>query len=212
MGLFEGIRKRRAKTKAEIKAAKAQARAEVKESAKLDLRRAKLLAQQERELLKVEKKGLKAKRKHEKKMADKTLAQLKEGTFNKKTVSRYAGALRMIIPLALPLAYRAMTWLRETLLNQKAARYGLSAHELARFSGHGAQLKARIEKIRESTQTSHLAHGLSVDMRDRLDKLDTAVDNAEYLSPQQRRRAHRSINDDLDLIAGEIQTKLTGLK
>ncbi|MWK60368.1 hypothetical protein GO594_30780, partial [Pseudomonas otitidis] len=79
MGLFESIRKARAKTKAEIKAAKVRGRQEAKEAAKLEFKRDKFLARQEKKLLKEEKKGLKAKRKHEEKMAKNALEQLKAG-------------------------------------------------------------------------------------------------------------------------------------
>ena len=70
MGVFEAIRKARARTKAEIKAAEARARKMAKEQAKADQKTAKLLDKAEKRLIKEEKKGLKRKRKHEKQLAE----------------------------------------------------------------------------------------------------------------------------------------------
>ena len=54
MGVFEAIRKSRAKTKAEVKAAQSHARQLAKQEAKADERVAKLLDKAEKRLLKEE--------------------------------------------------------------------------------------------------------------------------------------------------------------
>ncbi|MGD7003514.1 DUF6474 family protein [Corynebacterium halotolerans] len=210
MGILESIRKRRAKTKAEIKAAKSRAKTEAKESAKLDLRRAKLLAKQENNLLKAEQKGLKSKRKHERKQAETELAKIKEGKFNKNKVNRWIGASRLLVPVLLPVAYKAVTATKEKFTEARAHQIGVTSDELARFSGHGAPIKARMQGIRHTLEESKdLTPGFVRDAEDRLEELGTAVDNAEYMTPEQRQRAHSSINRDIDLLVNQIQESLT---
>lgn len=209
MGILESIRKRRAKTKAEIKAAKVRAKTETKEAAKLDLKRAKLLAKQESNLLKAEKKGLKSKRKHERKLAEKELERQKSKGFTKEKVTSGMGAARLLVPLALPLIYRAATVGKEKINEARARQIGVSTDELAQFSGYGAPIKARLHGIKKSMEESKLMPGFILDARERLEELGDAVDNAEYMTPEQRRRAHRSISRDIDLLVGEIQERLT---
>ncbi|MEJ5927888.1 DUF6474 family protein [Corynebacterium sp. H128] len=208
MGVFESIRKARAKTKAEVKAAKARAKAEVKVAQKDRIRQQKLLAQQEHKLIKAEQKGLKAKRKQEIKLAKTELAKRKAGKVNKNNVQRYVGVARMLAPLVLPLMYRGMTQAQELVNKQRAQKHGVTAAEMSQFAGHGASLKARITGLRKNVDEAPLPRGFKLDANERLDELDKAVDNAEFMTPEQRRRAHRSITSDLDMVAGQIQEKL----
>ncbi|QGU01039.1 hypothetical protein CKALI_00690 [Corynebacterium kalinowskii] len=208
MGVFEKIRKARAKTKAEVKAAKTRAKAEVKAAQKDRARQQKLLAQQEHKLLKAEQKGLKARRKQELKIAKTELEKRKAGKINKANVQRYVGVARMLTPVLLPLIYKASTQIQESLTKQRAQKHGVSAAEMSQFAGHGATLKARIAGLRKNAEQANLPRGFVLDVKERLDELDKAVDNAEFMTPEQRRRAHRSIIGDIDLVAGEIQKKL----
>lgn len=208
MGILESIRKRRAKTKAEIQAAKTRAKTEAKETAKLELRRSKLLAKQEKNLLNAEKKGLKKKRKHERKLAENELARIKAGRFNKDRVNRWLSTSRLLLPVVLPLVYRAVNAGREKFVEARAHQIGVSSEELAQFSGHGAPIKARMQGIHHTLEESNLPVGFVRDAEERLKELGAAVDNAEYMTPEQRRRAHRSINKDIDLLVNEIQAKL----
>lgn len=208
MGILESIRKSRAKTKAEIQAAKVRARQEAKEEARTQLRREKLLVKQERNLLKAEKKGLKARRKHERKMAEKTLEEVKAGKFNAAQVKRLSGAARMAVPLVLPLLYRAITAGRDQVVSARARKAGVDPDQLAQFSGYGADLRARIEGIRGSLEGSGLPAGFRQDAGERLDELGAAVDNAEFMTPEQRRRAHNSIGRDIDQLTQQIQERL----
>lgn len=208
MGIFEAIRKGRAKTKAEIQAAKVRAKSEAKAEAKLQLKREQLLQKFEKNLLKEERKGLKAKRKHERKMAENTLEQLRAGRLNAGTFKRYAGLARVALPVMLPLIYQAITAGREQIVDAKARKIGVSADELARFSGHGADLKARIDGINRTLNKDHLPTGFVQDVQDRLSELHTATDNAEFMTAEQRRRAHATIARDIDGVTQEIQERL----
>ncbi|WP_412099905.1 DUF6474 family protein [Corynebacterium aurimucosum] len=208
MGIMKKIRKARREARAEIKAAKTRAKAEVKAADKAKHRQQKLLARQEKALIKSEEKGLKKRRKHEYKMAKKELERIKQGRFNKDNVKRYAGALRTAAPLLLPLIYRGITAAQREVEKKRAQKAGVSAEQLASFSGHGAPLKARTAGIRNSLKDAQLPAGFKRDVKERLNELDSAIDNAEYMTDQQRQRAHRSISGEIDSLNDEIQAKL----
>ncbi|MCZ9309565.1 DUF6474 family protein [Corynebacterium uberis] len=210
MGILSLLRKNRRRAKAEIKAASTRAKAEVKSRSKAHARQAKLLARQEKGLLKAEQKGLKAKRKHERAMANTRVAELKAGRFNAGNVRRWLGAARLITPIALPLVYRLITMGQERVNEARAHKYGVSADQLAAFAGHGAPQKARIAGIRNSLDKATLPAGFIKDVKARLAELDAATDNAEYMTAQQRRRAHEGISRDIDQLTGQIQDKLRG--
>lgn len=201
MGLFGAIRKARAKTKAEIKAAEARAKADSKNELKLN----KLLMKHEKSLAKHNAKMEKKRFKEDTKLAKQELAKIRAGHFNKDTVNRYAGALRALAPLAIPLIYRAVTQWREQNTNRQAAQLGFSSADLASRGGHGAPLKVRMDTLRE---VEGLPVGFKKDVDARLDDLEQAVDNAEHMTPDQRRATHRSISKDLDLIASQIDERL----
>lgn len=204
MGVFKAI----SKARAEAKAAKVRVKAEVKAAQKDRLRQQKLLAKQEHKLIKAEQKGLKAKRKQELKLAKTELERQKAGKLNKARVQRYVGVARMLTPILAPLIYKATTQLQEVATKQRAQKHGISTAEMSQFAGYGASLKARIAGLRKNAEEAPLPRGFKLDVNERLDELDKAVDNAEYMTPEQRRRAHRSIISDLDLLAGQIQEKL----
>ena len=208
MGIMKKIRKARREARAEIKAAKTRAKAEVKAADKAKHRQQKLLAKQEKALIKSEEKGLKKRRQHEYKMAKKELERIKQGRFNKNNVKRYAGALRTAAPLLLPLLYRGITAAQREVEKKRAQKAGVSAEQLASFSGHGAPLKARTAGIRNSLKDAQLPAGFKRDVKERLNELDSAIDNAEYMTDQQRQRAHRSISGEIDSLNEEIQSKL----
>ncbi len=208
MGIFEAIRSARAKTKAEIKAAEAKVKTESKNKAKLDLKREKLLVKQEQNLLKAEKQGLKKRRKHETKMAKNILEQKKQGKLNKNNITRWTGTARLLAPMLLPIAYRLSTEARDQVVKGRAKRAGVTPEQLSQYAGHGAALKARIAGVRQTVKASGLPQGFIHDAEERLNELDSAVDNSEYMAPQQRNRAHQSITRDLKQVSDQIQDRL----
>ena len=141
-------------------------------------------------------------------MAKKELERIRQGRFNKNNVKRYAGALRTAAPLLLPLIYRGITAAQREVEKKRAQKAGVSAEQLASFSGHGAPLKARTAGIRNSLKDAQLPAGFKRDVKERLSELDSAIDNAEYMTEQQRQRAHRSISGEIDSLNDEIQSKL----
>ncbi|WP_291313885.1 DUF6474 family protein [Corynebacterium sp. UBA2622] len=209
MGIYETIRKSRAKTKAEIKAAQARARQAAKEEAKNDRRTAELLDKAEKRLIKEEKKGLKRKRKHEKKLADAHLKRIEQSGLTKKKAKNWMGAARVLVPVLAPLAYRAMTTYQQQRIQSRANSLGLSTQDLARHSGPGAELKARIEAIRDNAaHNDALSSGFRKDLDVRLDELSVAVRNAEHMNPEQQRLAHNSIDREINDLTAEIQGKI----
>ncbi|SDL98742.1 hypothetical protein SAMN04488535_1478 [Corynebacterium mycetoides] len=211
MGIIETIRKNRAKTKAEIKAAEVRARQLAKNEAKQERRTAKLLEKAEKRLINEEKKGLKRKRKHEKKLAETHLKRIEQSGLTQKKAKNYVGAARVLIPVLLPLAYKAMTSYQQRRIESRASSLGLSSQDLSRYSGRGAELRARIDALRGRTDKLHddsaLSSSFIKDVEVRLDELEQAVRNAERLNPEQQRLAHMSIEKELNDVTGEIQEK-----
>jgi hypothetical protein len=208
MGLLKTILKRRAQTKIEVKAAQARARQEIKSAAQLELRRSKLLAAEEKKLLKNESKLLKAQRKHREKMATAELQRLRKGRLNSSKVLRYSAAIRAMAPLLLPLVYKAVVMVRDANTKSRAQQLGVSVDELAQHSGPGADLKARITGMEKSLATYKLPQGFQTDVVERLQALRIAVENADRMSPDQRKRAHRTISADLDELNKEVLARL----
>lgn len=208
MGLLKTILKRRAQTKIEVKAAQARARQEIKSAAQLELHRSKLLAAEEKKLLKNESKLLKAQRKHREKMATAELQRLRKGRLNSGKVLRYSAAIRAMAPLLLPLVYKAVVMVRDANTKSRAQQLGVSVDELAQHSGPGADLKARITGMEKSLATYKLPQGFQTDVVERLQALQIAVENADRMSPDQRKRAHRTISADLDELNKEVLARL----
>lgn len=208
MGLFEAIRKARARTKAEIKAAEARARKLAKEQAKADQKTAQLLDKAEKRLLKEEKKGLKRKRKHEEKLAKAHLKRIEESGLTQKKAKQWVSASRVLVPVLLPLAYKAYTSYQQNRINTRAADIGVDPQDLARHSGRGAELKARIDALRTTLEhTESLPSGFRGDAKVRLNSLARNVRDAEHLNPEQRRLAYASVENELAELGAEITKK-----
>lgn len=208
--LLKTLLRRRRAAKAQFKAAKNRALAEVKAQAKAQKRQALLLAKQEKMLIKSEEKGLKRRRKHQQKMVKDELAKLKAGRLNASTINRFAGAARAAAPLLMPLLYRSIVAGSEAIEKQKARNAGVSTEQLASFSGHGASLKARTTGLRDSLDraSSLLPAGFIRDVKDRLTDVEAAIDSAEFMTREQRRRAHSTISAEINAVSQQIQDKL----
>lgn len=126
MALISSILRRRrqakAETKAKIKAAEARAKAEVAASAKERMRREKLLNKYERDLLKVEKKGAKARQKHELKLVEAQYDRIRNGGFSAATVLKWVSAMRVLAPVVLPLVQQAVAAVNSQLAEQNKQR------------------------------------------------------------------------------------------
>lgn len=208
MGFVKKLRKASLDRKIATKAAKAKAKAEVKSAAKLKKNQEKLQANQHKRILKLEQAGAKRKQKHERKLAKQELAIAKAGRLNKDTVKRYLGVARLLLPLAIPLFYRVMTAGKQQVENRRARALGVSPEQLAKFSGHGAALHAKLETLDKPLENANVPSGFKKDVRKRVQELHTAIDNAENLAPEQRKRTHDSITKEIERLSSEIQARL----
>src|SRR5699024_7215161 len=121
-----------------------------------------------------------------------------------------AGAARTAAPLLLPLLYRAIVTGRQQVEQRRAKKAGVTTDQLASFAGHRASIKARTQGIRNTMDDNQsLPAGFKRDIKERLDDLAPAIDNAELMTPQQRRRAQSSINRELDKVAQDLHARMT---
>ena len=115
----------------------------------------------------------------------------------------------------MPLAYRAAMAARGFLDQRRADRLGVPLSQLGQFSGHGAQLSARIagaeqtlrqvaDKKPKDAETKQFVAA----MTDRLTDLSAAVTAAENMPTANRRSAHSSITQQLDAIDADLIARL----
>lgn len=216
----EGVRAADRERKDDLKAADKQRKADLKASkkqrkaqAKLDKKALKRAGKIRKAGAKDEAKALKAKHKHQTKMAEKILEQQRSQGFTSDKAKGWVGGTRLLLPVALPLAYRAMTWVQNRNHDADARKFGVSGDAVARYHGYGAPLRARVHAVRNSLQRledSRVqgAGGFVKDARDRLDVIVDAIETSEHMTPEQRRRAHASISSELDGIDSEIMSTM----
>lgn len=204
--------------KLEMKEAAGRVRSEEKLSKKelkLDNRAIKRAEKLRKAQAKDEKKALKAKQRHQTKMAEKILEQQRSAGFTKDKAKSWIGGARLLVPVLVPLAYRAITAIQNREQSSSAHKFGVSADDAARHQGHGAPLLARIEATRASLKSlsiskKHGVDGFIKDAKSRLDIMTDAVSAAEKMTPEQRRRAHHSVTAELDALDRQIISELNG--
>jgi multidrug efflux pump subunit AcrA (membrane-fusion protein) len=201
MGILTSARQRRHEKRASYKAAKVQARTEARETAKLDRKKEEYLQKMARKVRKQDARDLKAQRKHDAKLAEATVQQLKAGRFNAKTMLRYTGAVRVLLPVAIPLVYRAFTQ-----LSQQGTGRGTTA-EFSNFVGVGAPQRARIADMRLRLSHRKLPAGFVKDANARLDELENSLDNASGMSASQTSNLTSSVSTELDLLDRQFAEK-----
>ena len=215
MGLFKR-RKSRATRRAEARAIKARAKLEAKLAAKNERRRIKAAHKAETKALKAQ---LRAQRDSDKaalKVAETELKAAREGKLLSPTrIRRALTVSRLLAPVVVPLAYRAAMAARGFLDERRADRLGVPLSQLGQFSGHGAQLSARIagaehslrlvaEKKPKDAETKQFVAA----MTERLTDLSAAVTAAENMPTSNRRTAHNAISHQLDGIDADLLARL----
>ena len=150
MALFKR-RKSRATRKAEARAIKAKAKLEAKLSAKNEVRRFKAEQKAQNRALKAQ---LRAQRDSDRtalKVAETELRAAREGKlFSPTKVRRALTVSRLLAPVVIPLVYRASIAARGLIDERRADQLGVPLSQLGQFSGHGAQLSARIAGAEQS--------------------------------------------------------------
>jgi Family of unknown function (DUF6474) len=214
MSLFK--RKTRAARKAEAKAIKAKAKLEARLAAKNEARRIKADHKAASDALKAQ---LKAQRDSDKaalKAAETQLKAAQEGKLLSPTrIRRMLTVTRLLAPVVVPLFYRAAMAARGFIDERRAERLGVPLSQLGQFSGHGAQLSARIagaesslrlvaDKKPKDAETKQFVAALT----ERLADLSAAVTAAEKMPTSRRRAAHTAISEQLDGIDADVMARL----
>ena len=214
MSLFK--RKTRATRRAEARAIKAKAKLEAKLAAKNEARRIKSQHRSETRALKAQLRSQRDSDKAALKVAETQLKAAREGKlFSPTRIRRVLTVTRLLAPIVVPLFYRGAIAARGYLDERKADRLGVPLSQLGQFSGHGAQLSARIagaeqtlrlvaEKKPKDSETKQFVAA----MNDRLTDLSAAVTAAEKMPSANRRNAHSSIGQQLDGIDADLMARL----
>jgi hypothetical protein len=214
MGLFK--RKTRATRRAEARAIKAKAKLEAKLAAKNETRRIKSAQKTETRALKAQ---LRAQRDTDRaalKVAETQLKAAREGKlFSPTRIRRILTVSRLLAPIVVPLVYRASIAARGFLDERRAERLGVPLSQLGQYSGHGAELSARIagaeqslrlvaEKKPKDAETKQFVTAITERLRD----LSAAVAAAENMPTSRRRAAHAAIAQQLDGVDADLMARL----
>ncbi|WP_301122728.1 DUF6474 family protein [Mycolicibacterium fortuitum] len=215
MGLFTR-RKSRATRRAEARAIKAKAKLEARLTAKNEARRIKSDQKSAQRALKAQIKAQRDSDRNALKVAEAELKAAREGRLLSPTrVRRVLTVTRLLAPVLVPLIYRAATAARGALDERRADRLGVPLAQLGQFSGHGAELSARIsgaeqtlrqvaEKKPKDAETKQFVTAIT----ERLNDLAAAVTAAENMPTARRRGAHAAIAAQLDGIDADLMARL----
>ncbi|MDV3123807.1 DUF6474 family protein [Mycobacterium sp. 21AC1] len=215
MGLFKR-RKSRATRRAEARAIKAKAKLEARLTAKNEARRMKADHKGERNALKAQLKAQRDSDRSALKVAETQLKAAREGKLLSPTrIRRMLTVTRLLAPVLVPLVYRAAIAARGAIDERRADKLGVPLSQLGQFSGHGAQLSARIagaeqtlgsvvEKKPKDAETKQFAEAMTERLRD----LAAAVTAAENMPTPRRRGAHAAIAAQLDGIDADLMARL----
>jgi Family of unknown function (DUF6474) len=214
MSLFK--RKTRATRRAEARAIKAKAKLEAKLAAKNEARRIKSAHKAETRALKAQIRAQRDSDKAALKIAETQLKAAREGKlFSPTRIRRMLTVTRLLAPVVVPLFYRAAIAARGYIDERKADRLGVPLSQLGQFSGHGAQLSARIagaeqslrmvaEKKPKDAETKQFVSAITERLRD----LSAAVAAAENMPTSRRRAAHAAITEQLNGIDADLMARL----
>ena len=150
------------------------------------------------------------------KVAEAHLKAAREGKlFSPTRIRRVLTVSRLLAPIVVPVFYRATIAARGFLEERKAERLGVPLSQLGQYSGHGAELSARIagaeqslrlvaEKKPKDAETKQFVAAITERLRD----LSAAVTAAENMPTSRRRAAHSAIAQQLDGIDADLMARL----
>ena len=215
MGLFTR-RKSRATRRAEARAIKAKAKLEARLTAKNEARRVKADRKAENKALRTQLKAQRDSDRNALKIAETQLKAARDGKLlSPAHVRRTLTVARLLAPVLVPLVYRAAIAARGALDERRADHLGVPLSQLGQFSGHGAQLSARIagtehsvRQVAEKNPKDAETKQFVAAMNDRLSDLATAVTAAESMPSARRRGAHAAIATQLDGIDADLMARL----
>jgi Family of unknown function (DUF6474) len=215
MGLFRK-RKSRATRRAEARAIKARAKLEAKLAAKNEARRMKGERRAAEKSLKAQVKSQRDSERTALKVADAELKAAREGKLLSPTrIRRVLTVSRLLAPILTPVIYRAAMAARAIIDQRRADQLGIPLAQIGQFSGHGAQLSARIAGSEKSLQMVQEKKPKDPETRqfvsaitERLADLSAAVTAAENMPAARRRAAHAAISSQLDGIEADLMARL----
>ena len=215
MGLFRK-RKSRATRRAEARAIKTRAKVEARLAAKNEARRFKAARRADEKALKAQ---LRAQRESDRtalKVAEAELKAVREGKILSPTrIRRTLTVSRLLAPILAPLLYRAAISARALIDQRRADQLGIPLAQIGQFSGHGAQLSARIAGAEKPLRTVQDRKPKDAETKqfvsaitERLADLSAAVTAAENMPAARRRAAHAAISSQLDGIEADLMARL----
>lgn len=215
MGLFRK-RKSRATRRAEARAIKARAKLEAKLSAKNQARRFKDERRAAEKALKAQIKSQRDSDRTALKVAEAELKAAREGKLLSPTrIRRVLTVSRLLAPILAPIIYRAAIAARGLIDQRRADQLGVPLAQIGQFSGHGAQLSARIAGAEKSLRTVQERKPKDAETKqfvaaisERLADLSAAVTAAEHMPAARRRAAHSAISAQLDGIEADLMARL----
>ncbi|OBB85094.1 hypothetical protein A5760_08975 [Mycobacterium colombiense] len=215
MGLFRK-RKSRATRRAEARAIKARAKLEAKLAAKNEVRRAKSAQRAENKALRAQIKAQRDSDRNALKVAEAELKAAREGKiFSPTRIRRMLTVSRLLAPILAPVIYRAAVAARAMIDQRRADQLGIPLAQIGQFSGHGAQLSARIagaekslrmvqDKKPKDAETKQFVSAIA----ERLTDLSAAITAAENMPAARRRAAAAAISSQLDGIEADLMARL----
>lgn len=215
MGLFRN-RKSRATRRAEARALKAKAKLEARLAAKNEKRSIRATERAGKAALRAQVKVQHDTDRAAVKVAQTQLKTAREGKLlSPARVRRTLTVTRLLAPVLVPLAYRAVTAARGLLDERRADRLGVPLSQIGQFSGPGGQLSARIAGAERSLQTvagqkpkdTETRHFVTA-ITERLTELSAAVTAAEHMPAGPRRDAHAAISRQLDGVESDLMARL----
>lgn len=154
-------------------------------------------------------------RKRAKKEAGKT-AKDDHSRITARNAKRLIGVAKVVGPVLLPFAVKAVSAARDALDRMRARRLGVPADELGSFTGKGAALHARIAgdanalkdlRARGAGRTDEESIAIEqfADSAERrLVQLSSAVRAAERMPANRRRTAHHAVDGELSRIEDDL--------
>ncbi len=215
MGLFRK-RKSRATRRAEARAIKARAKLEAKLAARNEARRIKGERRAAEKALRAQIKSQRDSDRTALKVAEAELKAAREGKVLSPTrIRRALTVSRLLAPILTPVIYRAAMAARAMIDQRRADQLGIPLAQIGQFSGHGAQLSARIAGAEKSLQTVQDKKPKDAETKqfvsaitERLADLSAAVTAAENMPAARRRAAHAAISSQLDGIEADLMARL----
>jgi len=215
MALFTK-RKSRSTRRAEARALKAKAKMEAKLAAKNETKRIRATERSGNKAIRAQARAQRDADRTAVKVARTQLRTAREGRLLAPgRVRRTLTVSRLLAPVVVPVAYRAVVAARGIIDERRADRLGVPLTDLGQFSGHGGRLSARIAGAEGSLRQLSANKPKDAEtkqfvaaMTERLNALSAAVTAAENMPGPARRTAQQSIADQLDGVEADLLARL----